>query len=160
MLAFNPLEREIRDANRNDHQQQESFRCCLDARKIRPYSVEHPGSSWFLDVPARIPEDGTEPSGAPISSFPVNELTEVGRPRGQPGANRLTRPFPPLWRGGSRRLGRGGFLLLAAACDRQQERSLAAVGNSLGARGLARGRLLRRRLRILRQGALQGLQPV
>src|ERR1700720_2312418 len=101
-----------------------------------------------------------EPWGAPMRAFPINELTGVGRRRREPSPNRLTRPFPPLWRGGSRGLGRTGFLLLAAASDRQQERSLAAVGNSLGARGLARGRLLRRRLRILRQAALQRLHQI
>jgi hypothetical protein len=95
-----------------------------------------------------------------MSSFPVNELTEIRRRRRVPSPNRLTRQFPPLWRGGSRWLGRNSLLLLAAAGDRQQERSLAAVGNSLGARRLARGRLLRRRRRILREAALRGLHQI
>src|SRR5262249_28391628 len=68
-LGLNPLKSEIRDTNRND-QQQESRRCRPDARKIRPDSVKHKpmvhaGSSWFLDVPARIPEDGTGTIGRP-----------------------------------------------------------------------------------------------
>src|SRR6266403_5090135 len=73
---------------------------------------------------------------------------------------RSARPLSPLWRGGSHRLGRSGFLLLATAGDRQQERSLAAVGNSLGARGLARGRLLRRLLRVLCEAALERLHQI
>src|SRR6266436_9780889 len=73
---------------------------------------------------------------------------------------RSARPLSPLWRGGSHRLGRSGFLLLATAGHRQQERSLAAVGNSLGARGLARGRLLRRLLRVLREAALERLHQI
>src|SRR5437870_10583138 len=83
---------------------------------------------------------------APIS---INVLTEVGGRGSEPSPNRLTRPLAPSWRRGSRGLGRGGFFLLAATGDRQQERRLAAVGNSLGARGLARCGLLGRRLGIL-----------
>src|ERR1700730_2668753 len=134
------------------------FRIRLRTHATNPRPMRDPHGSWMS--PRGYQRTRREPWDAPMSSFPVNELTELGRRRREPSPNRLTRPFAPPWRRGSHRLGRGRFLLLAATGDRQQERSLAAVGNSLGARRLARGRLLRRRLGILREAALQRIHQI
>src|SRR3984893_11970514 len=130
----------------------------LRSHATNPWSMPDPHGSWMsLRGYQRTQR---EPWHAPMSSFPVNELTELGRRRREPSPNRLARPLSPLWRRASGGLGRGRFLLLAATCHRQQERSLAAVGNSLGARRLARGRLLRRRVGILREAALQRIHQI
>src|ERR1700757_2510018 len=78
MLPLNPLEREIRDADLMIINSSKASGAALRPATFVRISVAdpghrpmaHAGSSWFLDVAARIPEDGTGTMGRPVQ--PIN----------------------------------------------------------------------------------------